>query len=101
MPVTYPDVWEAIADAIPDAPAVIQGDLVRSWGDYDDRSARLAAAFSAADCARAVVGARSTTAPRVATTTSALAKPEIVGCRCAHLQACSNCDTARARIGSP
>ena len=48
MPVTYPDVWEAIADAIPDAPAVIQGDLVRSWGDYDDRSARLAAAFSAA-----------------------------------------------------
>ena len=48
MPVTYPDVWEAIADAIPDAPAVIQGDLVRSWRDYDDRSSRLAAAFSAA-----------------------------------------------------
>ncbi len=48
MPVTYPDVWEAIADAIPDAPAVIQGDLVRSWRDHDDRSARLAAAFSAA-----------------------------------------------------
>ena len=48
MPVTYPDVWEAIADAIPDAPAVIQGDRTLSWRVYDDRSARLAAAFQAA-----------------------------------------------------
>jgi acyl-CoA synthetase (AMP-forming)/AMP-acid ligase II len=45
MAITYPDVWETIADTIPDADAVIQGDRVVSWRDYDDRSARLAGAF--------------------------------------------------------
>jgi 3-oxocholest-4-en-26-oate---CoA ligase len=42
---TCVDVWEHIARAIPDADAVIQGDLVRSWGEYDDRAGRLAAHF--------------------------------------------------------
>jgi 3-oxocholest-4-en-26-oate---CoA ligase len=41
-------VFESIADVIGDSPALIHGDLTRSWADYDDRSARLAAAFTAA-----------------------------------------------------
>ena len=38
--------WEAIADARPDAPALIQGDRRVSWGRFEDRSARLARAFA-------------------------------------------------------
>jgi 3-oxocholest-4-en-26-oate---CoA ligase len=37
--------WEAIADAQPDRPALVQGEKIRSWGEWDDRAARLAAAF--------------------------------------------------------
>jgi fatty-acyl-CoA synthase len=39
--------WEQIADAQPDRPALIQGEQVRTWGEWDDRAARLAAAFRA------------------------------------------------------
>jgi fatty-acyl-CoA synthase len=39
----FADVYEAIADAIPDAPAISQGDRVVRWGEFDDQSARLAA----------------------------------------------------------
>ncbi len=46
MAITYPDVWEAIADAVPDAPAVIQGTRTVSWASYDDRSSRIAGALS-------------------------------------------------------
>ena len=38
-------IWEHIADAIPDAPAVVQGDRRILWRDYEQRAARLAAAF--------------------------------------------------------
>lgn len=38
-------VWEAITDVIGDAPAVAHGSARRTWSDYDDRAARLAAAF--------------------------------------------------------
>jgi acyl-CoA synthetase (AMP-forming)/AMP-acid ligase II len=38
-------LWEAIADAIGDADAVVQGDVRRSWRDLDDRAARLAQAM--------------------------------------------------------
>jgi len=41
-------VWEAVADAVPDAPAAINGEVRRSWREYDDRAARLAAALAAA-----------------------------------------------------
>ncbi len=41
-------IWESIADAVPDAPAVTNGDVTRSWREYDDRAARVAAAFDAA-----------------------------------------------------
>lgn len=36
------DIWEAIADAMPDAPAVTDGDKNYSWAEYNERSARLA-----------------------------------------------------------
>lgn len=46
------DVWEAVADAVPAAPALVhadrsQGDLERTWSEFDDRSARLAAVLGA------------------------------------------------------
>lgn len=47
MALIYTDVWEAIADRLPDHPAVVQGDRTITWAAYDDRAARLAAAFSA------------------------------------------------------
>lgn len=36
-------VWEAVAAAVPDAPALIHGSQVRTWQEFEDRSARLAA----------------------------------------------------------
>ena len=41
----YATVWEAIADRIPDAPALRHGPLVRSWAEFEARSARLAGAL--------------------------------------------------------
>jgi fatty-acyl-CoA synthase len=41
-------LYESIADAIPDRPALIHGDLVRSWAWFEDRAARVAAALVAA-----------------------------------------------------
>ena len=38
-------VWESISDAIPGAPAVTNGATTRSWHQYDDRAARVAAAY--------------------------------------------------------
>ena len=45
---TFPTVWEAIADAIPDVPAVIFGDRRFTWREYDERAARFAAALTSA-----------------------------------------------------
>lgn len=39
----YGDVYEAVAGAVPDAPAQIQGDVVRTWGEFDRRANALAA----------------------------------------------------------
>jgi len=41
-------VWESVADAIPSARALAHGDRTVTWAEFDDRAARLAAAFSAA-----------------------------------------------------
>jgi fatty-acyl-CoA synthase len=38
-------IWEAVADATPDAPAVVQGARRVSWADYETRAARLARAL--------------------------------------------------------
>jgi fatty-acyl-CoA synthase len=42
------DAWEAVADAIPDEPALVHGSTRRTWREFDDRSARLAAGLRAA-----------------------------------------------------
>ena len=48
MEMHWATVWESIADVIPHAPAVTNGDITRSWAEYDERAARVAAAFDAA-----------------------------------------------------
>ncbi len=45
---TYADVYEAIAGAQPDRPAIVQGDRTITWGDFDARADALAADFLAA-----------------------------------------------------
>src|SRR3954470_11738022 len=35
-------LWEAISDAVPERPALVQGDKRRTWRQFDDRAARLA-----------------------------------------------------------
>ncbi len=48
MEMHWATVWEAITDTVPDAPAATNGDTTVTWAEYDDRAARLAAAFTAA-----------------------------------------------------
>ena len=48
----FASVWEAIADAIPDAPALVCGDVRRSWREYEERGARVAAGLEAAGLGR-------------------------------------------------
>ena len=48
MEMHWATVWESVADAIPDAPAVTNGDDTRTWAEFDERAARVAAALSAA-----------------------------------------------------
>ena len=38
-------IWEAISDAVPDAPAVVQGTRRIDWRSYEQRAARLAQAL--------------------------------------------------------
>jgi fatty-acyl-CoA synthase len=42
------DVFESVADAVPDQLALVQGQRRVTWREFDDRAARLAAAFTAA-----------------------------------------------------
>ena len=46
MKLDFATAWEAISDEIPDSDALIQGDLIRSWREYEDRAARLASAIA-------------------------------------------------------
>lgn len=48
MEFAFATVWEAIADAVPDRPALVQGEQRISWADYEGRSARLAGALAEA-----------------------------------------------------
>ena len=41
----FADVWEAVAECLPTAPALLHGDLVRSWADFDARADCVAAAL--------------------------------------------------------
>src|SRR5580698_5146784 len=45
METHYATIWQGIADAIPDATALVQGDVRRSWADFDQRASRLAGAL--------------------------------------------------------
>jgi len=47
MSFNFADMWEAVAARRPDAPAQIHGPTVSTFGDFDDRAARLAAALHA------------------------------------------------------
>ena len=38
----FATAFELIADTVPDEPALICGDAIRSWGEFDDRAARIA-----------------------------------------------------------
>ena len=44
---SFATVWEAIADAIPDATAVVQGERRVRWRELEDHAARLAAGLAA------------------------------------------------------
>ena len=41
----FADVWEVVAEQIPDAPALIHGDRTVSWADFDARADGVAAAL--------------------------------------------------------
>ncbi len=44
---SFATVWERVADAIPDAPAVVQGERRVSYREVEDRATRLASALAA------------------------------------------------------
>ena len=43
--VNFATIWEGIADALPDKPAISHGLVSRDWATFDDRAARLAGAL--------------------------------------------------------
>jgi acyl-CoA synthetase (AMP-forming)/AMP-acid ligase II len=43
----FATAFELIADALPDQPALINDDVTRSWAEFDERAARIAAVLSA------------------------------------------------------
>ena len=44
----FATIWETLADALPERTAVVHGDRRFTWSQYDDRAARVAAAYDAA-----------------------------------------------------
>ncbi|HEY3484571.1 MAG TPA: AMP-binding protein, partial [Ilumatobacteraceae bacterium] len=46
MEMHFATIWESIADAIPEAPAVTHGSCTRTWAEYDQRAARLTSALA-------------------------------------------------------
>jgi fatty-acyl-CoA synthase len=52
MEAHYATIWEGIADAVPEAEALVQGEVRRTWAEFDQRSARLAGALVAAGLGR-------------------------------------------------
>ncbi len=46
MEMHFASVWESIADAIPDHVAITHADTSRTWAEFDDRSARIAQAYT-------------------------------------------------------
>ena len=48
MEIHYATLWEVYADILADKDAIIHGTSRRTWAEYEDRAARLSAAFAAA-----------------------------------------------------
>jgi len=48
MEMHFATVWESIADLIGDDTAIVHGDTRRTWHEFDERAARVAAAYVAA-----------------------------------------------------
>lgn len=48
MEYQWATAWESIADAVPERPAITNGDTTRTWSEYDERAARVASALVAA-----------------------------------------------------
>ena len=48
MDMHFATVWEHIADAIPESTALVHGETRRTWREFDNRAARLAAVYVAA-----------------------------------------------------
>jgi fatty-acyl-CoA synthase len=44
----FATAYEAVADAVPDVPALVHADVARTWAQYDERAARVASALVAA-----------------------------------------------------
>jgi fatty-acyl-CoA synthase len=51
MEMHWATAWESVVDAIPNKPAVTNGEVTRSWAEYDERAARIATALTAAGLA--------------------------------------------------
>jgi fatty-acyl-CoA synthase len=45
MEMHFATVWETFADTIGDATAIVHGPTRRTWAEYDERAARVAAAY--------------------------------------------------------
>ena len=48
MELHYATLWESIADTVPDLTAIVHGATERTWAEFDERAARIAAAYDAA-----------------------------------------------------
>jgi acyl-CoA synthetase (AMP-forming)/AMP-acid ligase II len=48
----FADVWETIADLQPDLPAMVRGETVHTWREFEDRSSRLASTLHGAGLER-------------------------------------------------
>ena len=48
MEINFATAWEAISDEIPDADALLCGEIRRSWREYEQRAARIASLLEAA-----------------------------------------------------
>lgn len=42
----FADIWEVVADAVPDQEALVHGEMRRTWAEYEGRAARLAQVFT-------------------------------------------------------
>ena len=49
MNLDFASVWEMISDIVPENNALICGDEIVSWKDYDDRSSKIAQRFPMQD----------------------------------------------------